>query len=539
MIRNFFFGTINRRLNVITILPIVLLFVGVFLVFGLHLRGLILQDQTQEQVTALSVQRHFIERWLEERLRDVVFLSQLRQLRDGSVSDIDLFLREFVDRQAEFDGAIFIDRSGRVLAGIRSGLVVDQSSREFFREAVSGTSTISDVIVGRASGRRLIVFAAPVYAGSGTLRGVAAATVPIEALGTLLGEVNPRAGSRTYILSRSGDLIARSTGITAPANGASASESGASAAPSEILQRALAGSNETRPYTGRGGEAVLGSYQWLRNGMWLLVYETPLSSVLSTYSQYNLSVLAGMLAVIAVLIPLMLLIARTIERPLAALTTMAAEIQNDEYDLGRAMPGIERAPREIRNLHDTLVRMARRIRDDVRELERLATTDVLTGIANRRLFVQEAPRILDISTRSGTPVCFLMLDLDHFKRINDSHGHEAGDVVLAAVADELRRTVRESDFPARMGGEEFAVVAPNCRLDAAGELAERIRRAVADRVISTDAGELRCRVSVGVAQYDEDIHGHGIDGVLEAADAALYEAKRKGRNRVVLSKRSG
>lgn len=531
MIRNFFLGTINRRLNVITILPIVLLFVGVFLVFGLHVRGLILQDQSQEQVTALTVQHHFIERWLEERLRDVVFLSQLKQLREGTVSEMDLFLKEFTDRQADFNGAVFADLQGKVLAGNRGGMGGDIASREFFRRTMAGSPVISDVILGGGSGDRIMVFAAPVYSGSGTLRGTVAASVPISSLGTLLEEVNPRSGSRTYILSRSGELIGRSTGTpsaTAPAT-----------AKDGILRRALAGRKDNSPYTNRLGERVLGSYQWLRNGAWLLVYETPLRNVFATYTQYNLTLFAGMLAVIAVLIPLILLIARTIERPLAALTKLASEIQNENFDLEQGIPDIQRAPREIRNLHHTLVEMARRIRDNVRDLERMATTDVMTGLPNRRLFLEEAPRILDMSARSRTAVSFLMLDLDHFKRINDSRGHEAGDAVLAGVAAVLMQTIRESDFPARMGGEEFAVVAPNCGLAAAGELAERIRSSVAAAHFETDAGTVRCRVSVGVAEYSEAIHGKGIDEVLEAADIALYEAKRKGRNRVVLSAPAG
>ncbi len=527
MIRNFFLGTINRRLNVITILPIVLLFVGVFLVFGLHIRGLVLQDQSQEQETALTVQHHFIERWLEERLRDVVFLSQLSQLREGSVPEMDLFLKQFTDRQAEFSGAVFADLAGKVLAGNGGGIGTDIAAREFFRQTMSGAPVISDVIVGGGSGGRIVVFSAPVYGGSGTLRGVVAASVPISSIGSLLEEVNPRSGSRTFILSRSGELIGRSASVSS----AKASGPGND----EILRRALAGTNDNSPYIDRQGERVIGSYQWLRNGAWLLVYETPLGTVLATYKQYNLTLFAGMLAVIVVLIPLVLLIARTIERPLAALTQLASEIQNENFDLEQSSPRMQQAPREIRNLHHTLVEMARRIRDNVRDLERMATTDVLTGLPNRRLFLEEAPRILDLSVRSHTPVSFLMLDLDHFKKINDSRGHEAGDAVLAGVAAVLKETIRESDFPARMGGEEFAVVAPNCGLDAAGELAERIRSAVAEARFDTDAGALGCRVSVGVAEYAEAVHGRGIDEVLEAADAALYEAKRKGRNRVVLS----
>jgi diguanylate cyclase (GGDEF)-like protein len=123
-----------------------------------------------------------------------------------------------------------------------------------------------------------------------------------------------------------------------------------------------------------------------------------------------------------------------------------------------------------------------------------------------------------------------MVDIDHFKRYNDIHGHRAGDRCLERVATKLDQTVRESDLAARYGGEEFAVVMPDTALDAAREAAERIRVAIADLGEELTSDEL-VTVSVGVATLDDAEH-QTTDQLIERADAALYRAKRTGRNRV-------
>ena len=162
-------------------------------------------------------------------------------------------------------------------------------------------------------------------------------------------------------------------------------------------------------------------------------------------------------------------------------------------------------------------------------LEHAALTDGLTGMQNRRYFDDALREYLDEFKRIGKPVGLLILDLDHFKLVNDTHGHDVGDKVLRAVAGCLREFTRFHDVVARLGGEEFAVVAPNMDVDMLSKLAERIRKAVA--VLSVETGNVRLRVttSVGLAVWD----GHeDADDFFRRADKMLYQAKRLGRNRV-------
>jgi diguanylate cyclase (GGDEF)-like protein len=164
------------------------------------------------------------------------------------------------------------------------------------------------------------------------------------------------------------------------------------------------------------------------------------------------------------------------------------------------------------------------------ELERLSITDQLTGLYNRRRMLEVLENEVHRSKRLEHKFSVLMMDVDHFKKFNDSFGHQAGDRVLAGVADVLRETTREIDTPARYGGEEFLVVLPEAGLDAAVEVAERIRATLASRIFEGR----RVTLSAGVAEYPT--HGEGHERVVAAADDALYRAKEEGRNRV---KRAG
>lgn len=164
------------------------------------------------------------------------------------------------------------------------------------------------------------------------------------------------------------------------------------------------------------------------------------------------------------------------------------------------------------------------------ELFHQASTDALTGVNNRRYFLIKGEQELRRVRRFGRDLAVMMLDIDHFKTINDTYGHAVGDVVIQEVMKCCREDLRQTDILGRLGGEEFAVLMPETSLRAAIDTAERLRAHIAGRRISVDGQTLSCTVSIGLAQFHAD--DAAMEPLLNRADQALYTAKRGGRNQV-------
>lgn len=167
------------------------------------------------------------------------------------------------------------------------------------------------------------------------------------------------------------------------------------------------------------------------------------------------------------------------------------------------------------------------------EILKHATLDALTGFYNRHQLEERIKQEIATSHRQNTPLCAVMTDIDYFKKVNDTYGHAAGDIVLQSVAKVMRSGLREYDVAGRYGGEEFVVLLPFTKLDEAKMVAERLRKSVEDKVVdiskaNNETQEISVTISVGVAELVND------ETLIKNADKALYEAKETGRNKVVV-----
>lgn len=165
------------------------------------------------------------------------------------------------------------------------------------------------------------------------------------------------------------------------------------------------------------------------------------------------------------------------------------------------------------------------------ELYRASVTDELTQLSNVRYFRIKLQGELEKAEKTEKPVSLIMIDLDHFKKINDTYGHPIGDQVIRSAAALLKSSVRATDIPARYGGEEMAIILPNCSVENAVIVAEKIRSGLEALEIPTEKGILRFTASLGVASFP--VHANSREDLVEKADQALYKAKHSGRNRVV------
>lgn len=186
----------------------------------------------------------------------------------------------------------------------------------------------------------------------------------------------------------------------------------------------------------------------------------------------------------------------------------------------------ERALLELQHLHDEIEQKQLQLMETNAHLLALSNTDKLTGIANRRLFQEQLDSFIDRFNRTGKTFSVLLLDIDFFKKVNDTYGHLVGDIVLKELAQLLTKEARSQDVVARYGGEEFVVLLPDVEVEESNEIAWAYNRSV-DEKIWPEIGALT--ISIGAATFKE---GYVADSVLELADQALYKSKQDGRNRV-------
>lgn len=171
-----------------------------------------------------------------------------------------------------------------------------------------------------------------------------------------------------------------------------------------------------------------------------------------------------------------------------------------------------------------------------KQLETLATQDSLTKLWNRATIIKHLEEELNRSSREKKPVGTILVDIDYFKNINDTHGHHVGDEVLIEVASRLRKHIRSYDKIGRYGGDELLVALPNCSLSIVKEIAERLRKVVCEKKIKTEIGFIAVTLSLGGAS-SENQSVISAEGLIKASDRALYQAKRNGRNCMVINRR--
>ncbi len=190
-----------------------------------------------------------------------------------------------------------------------------------------------------------------------------------------------------------------------------------------------------------------------------------------------------------------------------------------------------RSQAQLQDVNGKLQQRLEEIHELQAQLREQVMRDPLTGMYNRRYLDDALPAEIARAIRGRAPLSLMMLDIDHFKRVNDTYGHQAGDVVLRMLADILRTEARRSDVACRYGGEEFVLLLPNMNLEATRARAEHWRQRFAEMEAQVESGKVRCTLSVGIAVYPE--HGNTAEDLLRNGDRALYLAKALGRNQVV------
>ena len=371
------------------------------------------------------------------------------------------------------------------------------------------------------------------------------AAIAVDSLADLLGAPEAEAGTGIYVVGPDTLVLARSPGARARAR----------------FERALPAprmSPFVEDYTTANGDHLVGSALHFERFDWTLVVEQDYDQAFLPVVSAMGKVLAINLGIVVAFGALAFVIARSITRPIRALSDSADRIAQGETDveiprveggdeigvlsralhemvdrLRRNQVELQRKQEQIARANAELTRANEDLHRNNEMLEQLSFTDGLTQLHNHRYFQDRLRIEAKRSDRSHEPLALLLVDIDDFKSLNDRHGHAVGDEVLRRVARILNNSVRETDLPARYGGEEFAVLAPRTTEKGAVALAQKLRETVAQArfrgVELAEDAELSVTVSVGVSLYDGDVKRF-----FNEADRALYQAKGDGKDCVVL-----
>lgn len=487
-----------------------------------------LEDKLHRELESASSQAaRELDLWAKERLYDLrVFASSyevsenLERLERGRAGEAALrrlteYLNSVHERYGAYERLTVVDPASRVVAssGTRAGAF--QLPPDWVSALRAGEAVVGDVERDSAGGQPLMVLAVPIRLADGRLLGGLAAQLDLDALGEILRRFSPADAGEMHLITPEGGLIVGSrSGAVDPATARLAP-----AAAGDLL----AAEGRVSEYRDLDGRTVVGTLRRVPRLGWAVVADIPADEAFRQVTRLrNVTVLvvAALFAGIGLIAYLLGLV---IVRPLNRLTTAAAKVAAGDLSVDLAVT----TRGEVGYLTEVFNDMVARLREGRQELERLSVTDALTGLYNRRHLLETLGNEIRRSRRLNHSCTLLMADVDHFKNYNDRFGHLAGDDVLTRVAAMLRESTREVDCVARYGGEEFVVLQPETALDEAASVAERIRARVAQEEFN--GGSIT--VSIGVAQFPAD--GETPEGLIAAADGALYEAKRGGRNRVV------
>ena len=501
-----------------------------------------LEDKISQELLSASAQTaREMDVWLKERLYDLrVFASSYevsenlagKRASSSTRTRLSDYLNSVRERFSDYEELIVIDPVGRMVASSAGKPRALRLPSNWGSELSSTHAVVGEASWDEALSKGILLVAVPVQGSDGRIVGALAARLNLRGAEQGLRAFAPGTSGRSYLVGNAGNLIVSSLTNTPDLMQVTLKPG--------LLQRLIKREGAVLTYESVSGIDVLGSLKPVPRVGWAVVAEIPADAAYHQVRRFRDLTLAIVAAVLLGVTAIAYRLALLIVRPLERLTKGAAEVA--EGDLAVDLPT---ATGEVGDLTYVFNHMVGRLRESRQqldavnetlrerneELERLSASDSLTGLSNRRVLTQRLAEELVRSQRQNHSFTVLMMDVDHFKKYNDAHGHPAGDEVLKRVASILRTSTRAGDCTARYGGEEFAVLLSGKGAEAALQLAERIRERVAEEEFP--AGGIT--ISAGIAEFPD--HGHTAEAVISSADEALYEAKREGRNRVVCARK--
>lgn len=521
--------TIRGRIRFYVMLVVCIPSVIAALFFFFFQREQVVEAEKALIAEDLNKNRNTVNGYINVCFEDVNFLIRIVQSHRSEISRAAIEFEDYIATHPDMASAAFIGADGNSVIDTMGVTGIYTGDRRYFTEAKAGRAAITTITKGRISGKPICIFSAPVHDASGKFDGVVFLTIRVGELDAWM--------RGSFVPDIRGLVLCDAKGnVLAPANAVAEGNDSAGAMVSAQL-RSLRDSGQV--FENEAGVRMVGASVDVGNDGWKLIYFQTVDKILASYRWQTLSVSLGALCAILLVMPFILRFCRSIEVPLEELTAYALELRKNDYTQAGKLHSHNNMPTELKILFDAFTVMSFRVSRQIKNAEAQSLSDPLTGLYNRRFLQLTGADFYRKTLIFGQYCSCLMLDIDHFKKINDTYGHNVGDMVLGVVAKILGGSVRQADLLVRYGGEEFVVLA-NCAHPRQGEeLAQRIRQAIAAHSFVHDGQTLHVTVSVGVAVSEmngpEEQVSSANDSLLQLlvkADKALYAAKAAGRNAV-------
>jgi diguanylate cyclase (GGDEF)-like protein len=478
-----------------------------------------------------------LDEWTRQRLHEVsrwsasfvVFEGVEALGRPGTADarkarrDLDAYLASVLGHYRNYESLFIIDAQGRVLASTREERWEQWGEGLLDAGGLERGGVVSPIYRSAFLGRPTLLVLHTVQGRQNRTIGYFVERVDLRDLETLLGPSEDDPPYSFWLLDEKGRVLLRAGRVP----DAPGQDIFPGPLPEEGKEAGAVGSTSLPGL----GECIYGLRRLHAPTQGFVAATVPARAAYRPLFEARHRLLKFGLPLVGLVLLASFLVARSLLKPVLRLSKAAKDISAGNLAVSLPVRGTD----EMADLTRAFNEMATRVRESQQTLESLAITDGLTGLYNRRHFEDAFDQELRRCEREGRTSSLLFLDLDQFKSYNDRWGHTQGDVELQRVATALKECVRASDTSFRYGGEELAVLLHSCPKEQAALVADKICHAV--RAPAQKPGALEGRtttVSIGVATYPED--GQGVRALVDAADAALYEAKAQGRDRVVLAR---
>ncbi|MFY0518123.1 diguanylate cyclase [Lysinibacillus sp. UGB7] len=500
-----------------------------------------IKHQNEEMTNYLDAQTYFFESWLTERSRDIHTIANLDFVRGYKYEISRSFFQEFKE-QSDFADLIFVNKEGIVQFDTvteyrKNGVGFDVNDRKYFQIAKEKKQQyITDILISKVTKQPIIAFASPILDEEHQFNGVVFGTVNLKTIDQLLHESRVGILGHAYIVNQDGTLL---TEFESNNKKKLANDQNLDVLTQNYLidEHILAtvqdhSTQALNIYKDTKGEWVLAKNKPINQGTWYIISEV---KVLETYMP--LVKRFALLAICIVLgtfftIKIMLLINSSIEEPIQQLLKGVGQVKQGHYDYKINEQQLAPYAKEFQELCSSFNEMSAKVEEDTILLRELSITCQLTKLYNRRYLIEHGEHVFHECVKKENHCSCIAIDIDFFKKVNDTYGHLIGDEVLKHVAKIITESVRSLDIVTRYGGEEFVILSPATSLESSKKIAEKIRQNVEEQPYKMADQLIEMTVSIGIAEYTSSSDISTLYELIDKADQALYVAKESGRNQL-------